>query len=236
MGMRLLFINPNTTTSMTKTIEAQARSVAAPGTEVVAVNPRRGPAAIETRRDEETAIKEMLSSLPTWRPDSFDGVAIACFGDPGLDRVRALVRAPVVGIAQAAMLSACALGTKFGVVAALDSAIPIMTDLAARYGLGERLTGVRPVGLGVLEMAKDIDRSRGAIEAAVHRSFADGAQSVCLGCAGMGLLAPELTAELGRPVIDGVQSATKLLEATNAGVAPQGADDCGDLADGRDIP
>ena len=214
MGMRLLFINPNTTTSMTKMIEAQVRLVAAPGTEIVAVNPSRGPAAIETRRDEEMAIKEMLSSLSTWQPDSFDGVAIACFGDPGLDRVRALVRAPVVGIAQAAMLSACALGTKFGVVAALDSAIPIMTDLAAGYGFGERLTGVRPVGLGVLEVAKDLDRGRGAIEAAVRRSFTDdGADSVCLGCAAMGQLAPVLTAELGRPVIDGVQSATKLLEA-----------------------
>lgn len=216
MGMRLLFINPNTTTAMTETIEAQARSVAAPGTEIVAVNPSRGPAAIETRRDEEMAINEMLSSLPTWHPDSYDAVAIACFGDPGLDEVRARVRAPVVGIAQAAMLSACASGKKFGVVAALDSAIPIMTDLATGYGLGERLTGVRPVGLGVLEVARDIDRSRRAIEAAVRRSFADGAESVCLGCAAMGQLAPVLTAELGRPVIDGVQSATTLLEAVVA--------------------
>ncbi|MFG1955787.1 aspartate/glutamate racemase family protein [Micromonospora sp. NPDC048830] len=212
MGMRLLFINPNTTASITEAIEAQARSVAAPGTEIVAVNPSRGPAALETRRDEEVAIEEMLSSLSTWRPDCYDGVAIACFGDPGLDRIRALVRAPVVGIAQAAMLSACALGMKFGVVAALESAIPIMSGLATDYGFGERLTGVRPVGISVMEMARDIDRSREAIELAVRRSFADGAESVCLGCAAMGQLAPVLTAELDRPVIDGVQSATKLLE------------------------
>jgi allantoin racemase len=48
--MRLLFINPNTTTSMTRSIGVQARAVAAGTTEIVTANPPHGPAAIDPRR------------------------------------------------------------------------------------------------------------------------------------------------------------------------------------------
>ncbi|MEM9441185.1 MAG: aspartate/glutamate racemase family protein, partial [Pseudomonadota bacterium] len=41
--MRILVINPNTTLSMTEKIGDAARSVAAPGTEITAVSPDKGP-------------------------------------------------------------------------------------------------------------------------------------------------------------------------------------------------
>ena len=126
--MRLLFINPNTTASMTAAIEVLASSVAFPGTEVVAVNPPDGPGTIETARDEVEATGEVLRMLPIWQPDTFDGVAIACFGDPGLDLVRARVHVPVVGIAESAILLACAMGRRFSIVAASESAVPMMRD------------------------------------------------------------------------------------------------------------
>jgi allantoin racemase len=44
--MRIKIINPNTTWSMTEKIGACARSVARPGTEIVAVSPAMGPASI----------------------------------------------------------------------------------------------------------------------------------------------------------------------------------------------
>ena len=50
--MRLLVVNPNTTKSMTEKIGSAARAVAAPGTEIVAVNPDSGPASIEGYYDE----------------------------------------------------------------------------------------------------------------------------------------------------------------------------------------
>jgi len=212
--MKLLFINPNTTESMTKTIEIQASSVAASDTEIVAVNPTHGPKSIETRRDEEDATANMLKLLPQLNLDPYDGIAIACFGDPGLDAVRARVQVPVVGIAESAMRLACGMGETFAIVVALDSAVPIMRDLATRYGLGARLAGVQATGLSVLEVAMNPAGARDVIAATCLTAFEqDGADSVCLGCASMGPLAQELTAALGRPVIDGVQSAVKLLES-----------------------
>ena len=40
--MRILVVNVNTTASMTESIAEQARAVAAPGTEIVALTPRFG--------------------------------------------------------------------------------------------------------------------------------------------------------------------------------------------------
>ena len=50
--MRLLIINPNTTTSMTTKIAAAAKRVALPDTQIIAVNPERGPASIQGYYDE----------------------------------------------------------------------------------------------------------------------------------------------------------------------------------------
>jgi allantoin racemase len=215
--MKLLFINPNTTESMTRAIEMQARSVTASGTEIVAVNPTHGPKSIETRRDEAEATAAMLDLLPELDLDSYAGIAIACFGDPGLDAVRARVQVPVVGIAESAMLLACAVGGKFAIVVALDSAVPIMRDLVTLYGLDQRLAGVRATGLSVLQVAMSPERARDVIAITCKSAFEqDGADSVCLGCASMGPLAQGLTAALGRPVIDGAQSAVKILESISA--------------------
>ena len=43
--MRIKVINPNITASMTSRIGAAARAAAAPGTEIIAVNPDKGPRA-----------------------------------------------------------------------------------------------------------------------------------------------------------------------------------------------
>ena len=41
--MKILVINPNTSTAMTAGIAAAARAVAAPGTEIIATQPSFGP-------------------------------------------------------------------------------------------------------------------------------------------------------------------------------------------------
>ena len=50
--MRILFINPNTSSSFTEKIQAIAGQYALPGTQVVAMNPETGPRSIESVYDE----------------------------------------------------------------------------------------------------------------------------------------------------------------------------------------
>ena len=45
--MKILLVNPNTTSSMTEKAGETAKTVAASGTEIIAVNPEYGPVSIE---------------------------------------------------------------------------------------------------------------------------------------------------------------------------------------------
>ena len=89
--MRLLVANPNTTASMTAKIAAAARRVAAPGTEIVAANPTRGPASIEGFYDEALSVPGLIELVAEAR--DIDAVVIACFDDTGLDAVRCMTSA-----------------------------------------------------------------------------------------------------------------------------------------------
>jgi hypothetical protein len=114
--MRLRIINPNTTASMTSKIGAAALAVAAPGTEIEAVNPPMGPVSIEGFYDEAFAVPGLLGDIAG---HPADGYVIACFDDTGLDAARCITDAPVVGIGEAAFHMASLLATKFGVVTTL---------------------------------------------------------------------------------------------------------------------
>src|SRR3981189_2333389 len=89
---KILIVNPNTTPSMTATIGAAARAVAAPGTEISAVTSPMGPASIEGFYDEALAAPGLIQALLN-APDADAGI-IACFDDTGLDAPRPAPRVP----------------------------------------------------------------------------------------------------------------------------------------------
>lgn len=210
--MRFLVINPNTTEAMTRDIEAEASRYARPDTEIEAVSPAWGPASIEGHFEEELSAVATLETIAQ-RADSFDGVAIACYGDPGLYAARELSPVPVVGIAEASMLMACTVAHKFSVVTVLPRIRPLLEDVVRRYGLEARCASVRTTSLAVLDIEQDPDAARREIAVEGRRAVEeDGAEALCLGCAGMGPLDKGVEADVGVPVIDGVAAAVKMLE------------------------
>lgn len=210
--MRLLVVNPNTTQAMTDAIAAVARRRARPGTEIEAVTAPWGTPSIESHVEEVLAAAATVEAVAA-RAGTVDGIVVACFGDPGLEAVREIAPVPAVGIAEAAMLTALTLGHRFSIVAALDRARPLMLDVARRHGLEARLASVRTTGLCVLDLERDPEAAEEAIAAAAQRAVGeDGAEAICLGCAGMGGLEERVAASVGVPVVDGVGAAVKLLE------------------------
>lgn len=210
--MKLLVVNPNTTASMTETIGAAARAVAAPGTEIDAVNPTMGPVSIEGFYDEAFCVPGLITELVAGEARGAEAAIVACFDDPGIDAARAAVSIPVIGICEAAMRMAGLLGHRFTIVTTLPVSLPAMEGLIQRYGMAGR-GRARAAGVPVLALE---DRASGAVEkvrAEIRRAIAeDRADCILLGCAGMADLARELTAEMGLPVIDGVAAAVKLAE------------------------
>ncbi len=213
--MRILVVNPNSTASMTARIGAAARGVAAPGTEILAVNPPSGPASIEGYYDEALAVPGLLAEIER-HEGTIAGTVIACFDDVGLDAARSLATAPVIGICEAAMQTASLLGGRFSVVTTLARSVPALERLAQRYGMAGRCT-IRAAGVPVLALEDPasgaVDRVRAEIRRAMEQ---DGAESIVLGCAGMADLARSLGEEMGLPVVDGVTAAVKLAEGLAA--------------------
>jgi allantoin racemase len=213
-AMEILVVNPNTTASMTDKIRRAAEGAAAPGTRIVAVNPAVGPESIEGFYDEALAVPGLLEEIARGEARGVAGHVIACFDDTGLDAARALARAPVVGIGEAAFHLASLVAGRFSVVTTLGRAIPAIEFNLVKYGLASRCARVRAAEIPVLALEGRDGNVIRLIDTEVAAALRDDrAEAIVLGCAGMVDLAVDLAARHGVPVIDGVAAAVTLVEA-----------------------
>jgi allantoin racemase len=210
MPAKILIVNPNTTVSMTHTIDAAARAVAAPGTEIVAVTSSMGPASIEGFYDEAFAVPGLIRALLE-APDADAGI-IACFDDTGLDAARSVARFPVVGICEAALVTAGQLAKRIAIVTTLPRSIVPLEELVRRYGFADRAL-VTACNVAVLDLEKTGSDAAEKLDAEIALALDKGAEAIVLGCAGMADLALTLSQRFGVPVIDGVAAAVKQAEA-----------------------
>ncbi|MBD2101903.1 aspartate/glutamate racemase family protein [Leptolyngbya sp. FACHB-261] len=210
--MRIKVINGNTFEPMTRGIDQAAQAAKLPGTEVITVQPQAGPESIEGFYDEYLAIPGILEQiiLDNGKSDAF---VIACWGDPGLEGARELTTRPVVGIAEASMYVANMLAARWGVVTTLHRVRDMVEKTIHKTGFGHRCVAVRTTELSVLETEQARQATLKALEVAGREAIQDGAEALCLGCAGMSGLDTELEQRLGVPVIDSVAAAIKMAES-----------------------
>lgn len=212
--MRILFINPNTASSMTEKVALAAKAVAPPDVEIVARNPSAGPVSIQGREDGEAALPGLFAEVKKAANEKFDAIVIACFDDTGLDEVRQMTPCVVVGIGEAAFHAAMLMGTRFSVVTTLSVSVPIIEENLQRYGIVSQCSKVRASEVPVLDLEKQGSDARQKVSDEIGLALAqDDCQSIVLGCAGMADLAAELSDAHGIPVIDGVAAAVGLASA-----------------------
>ncbi|WP_102959858.1 aspartate/glutamate racemase family protein [Mangrovicella endophytica] len=210
--MRICFINPNSTASMTRKIAAAARSAAAPGTEILALTSPSGPPAIQGEADGRAALPGLLR-LIEGNVDEADAFVIACFDDTGLAEARGLTAKPVTGIGEAAFRTASEGGRRFSVVTTLSVSVPVITANVRAGGFAGTCLRVRASEVPVLELEREGSAARETVAAEIGRAIAeDRPEAIVLGCAGMADLAESYTARFGLPVIDGVVAAVRLLQ------------------------
>ncbi len=75
----------------------------------------------------------------------YDAMAITHFQDAGLAEVKSVVDIPVLGLGETTLFHACTLGRKLGLVTINPVFIPWHEDQVIRYGLQQRVVGVRAV-------------------------------------------------------------------------------------------
>lgn len=145
----------------------------------------RGPASVESAVDDVLAAPGVIDAALTAEAEGAQAVVIDCMLDPGLEAAREAVEIPVIGAGEAGFAAAAAFGP-FCVVTVLQRQESMFRALALRLGLAESLASVRGIGVPVLELEKDRERS---IEKTTAESRAardgDSAAAVVFGCTGM---------------------------------------------------
>lgn len=212
--MRIRVINPNTTAAMTTAIGEAARRIAAPGSEIVAIQPASGPVSIESHFDEAISAVGVVEEILRGEREGTDAYVIGCFGDPGLMAARELTRAPVIGIAEAAFHMATLISTRFSIVTTLERTGIIAEHLLDNYGFRHHCRRVRAAEIPVLDLEENGEAALGRIIDECRRARdEDGVGAIVLGCGGMAKLTGEIGEAVGLPVVEGVTAAVKLAEA-----------------------
>ncbi len=197
---------------MTEKIGLAARQAVRRETEILAVNPLKGPASIQGYHDVALCVPHLLDEIS--RHKHVDAIVIACFDDTGLDAARCAVEVPVVGIGEAAFHAASLLACKFSVVTTLRRSVPGIEANLLRYGLDRRCARVRACEVPVLELESNDPATLERIEAEIRLALEeDGAEAIVLGCSGMANLAKLLSNKCGVPVLEGVTCATAFIES-----------------------
>ena len=102
----------------------------------------------------------------------------------------------------------------FSIVTTLPRSIPIIEDLVSKYGMDRYCRKVRSANIEVLALENDETRAQNNLLIEIKSAIEeDRCEAIILGCAGMTDLTQWLSEEAGIPVIDGVVSALKIVEA-----------------------
>jgi len=187
--VKILVINPNSDSRMTRAIARAAGRFAAGRFETECVSSPGGPRFIETYEDEMKTAPGMLGLVRERESDS-DAFVVACHCDPNLDLLKEATPKPVVGIGEASMKIASMLGHSFAVLSATAHSIPNKLALIRKYHLEGACASVRPAENGAYLAA-----ARTAVRE-------DGAEVIVLGCAGMTGRDEKIRRALGVPVLD----------------------------------
>lgn len=220
---RILLLNPNTSETATNYMVDECRKIAAPDTEVRGTNPKaRVGVNIPTILSYvDSAICAVETVRIAWdKKDSYDGVIVAGFSDPGLDALKEVLDKPAMGIAEAAYHAASMLGHKFSVLTTTPKWTPPKEDYIKAVGLESKVASIvhhegfedeLPLYATGSSDWKEflIKKFSSAGRKAIEQ---DGAEAIILGGGSYIGFADRLQRELGAPVIEPTAVALKFLE------------------------
>jgi Asp/Glu/hydantoin racemase len=147
----------------------------------------------------------------------YDCVAITHFQDAGLMEAKSAVAIPVLGLGETTLLHACTLGRKMGLVTINPAFIPWHEDQVIRYGLQQRVVGVRAVDAKVSDFI-DAFASKPAFDALYPRwerecrTLLDAGADLIVPAGGLPMMLYGGTMLEGAPVLNGMTLIAKSAE------------------------
>ena len=150
----------------------------------------------------------------------YDAIAITHFQDAGLAEVKSVVDIPVLGLGETTLFHACTLGRKLGLVTINPAFIPWHEDQVIRYGLQQRVIGVRAVDAKITDFMDAFSSEEGFKKLQPKwececRALLDAGADVIVPAGGlpMMLYASQPGANIdGAPIVNGVTVIAKAAE------------------------
>ena len=138
------FVDPRQQTTYCNTLEQTLKDLAGTGVtfEVHGIVP---PDLELHRLTEFRCARQVIHHAVEAQRQGYDAFAIGHFQDGGLYEARATVDIPVLALGEAAMLYACTLGQKIGLVTINPVFIPMHEEQIQRYGLSDRVVSVTAI-------------------------------------------------------------------------------------------
>jgi allantoin racemase len=168
---------------------------------------REGPPGVESQMGADSVILPLCRVI---READAAAFVIACFSDPGLFSAREATAKPVFGIAECGILTALTLGHRFGVISILTSSVTRHLRYIAAMGVGQRLAGDLPIGLGVADLADARTTLSRMIDVGCRLRDQNGADVLVMGCAGMARYRADLEEAVQIPVVEPTQAAVAM--------------------------
>lgn len=212
--MRIQLINPNTTQAFTDRLLINARAVAGAGTEVIATQPALGTPSVESHCDEAWATLGVMAQVKAGEASGTDAYVIACFGDTGVPAAREMARGPVVGMTEAALMSACLIAATFSIITLPPRTLIHSRRVLHDLGMQHRCAGLRAIDVLVDDCREEDNQALylALLKEARVALRQDRCEALVLGCAGLAEMVEPLQNALGVPVIEGVNAAIKMAE------------------------
>jgi allantoin racemase len=208
--MRILLVNPNTTAAVTQVCAAEARAVAAPGTDIVPLTGEFGAEIITFRAENVVAGHALLALLARHAPTA-DAVLLAVSYDTALMAAREMLSIPVVGMTEAAIAAAHLVGAHFGLVT--FGSTGMYRELVAVHGFAPRFAGLRSIETDAGDALDDASAVEQRVVAAVTAlARDDSADAVVLSGAAMAGFARRIKDSVPVPVLDGIACGVPLCE------------------------
>ncbi len=211
-AMKLLLLNPNITAAVTDTMVEEACRSASPATEIIPATARFGVRYVENRIEAAIAAHAVIEALAE-HAQGCDAAIIAAFGDPGLWAAKELMDIPVIGISEAAFLTACMLGRRYSIVCLTERLRTWYMECAVEHGLDRRLGSARALKIAPSDITRAKQEMRELlVEQCLRAVQEDAAEVIVLGGGPIAGLAREIADRLPVPIVDGVSCAVRMAE------------------------
>lgn len=207
--MKILLVNSNENRDITKQLMKTAQKAAFASTQIDGINANSGVSVVKTPEDIGKAADATYDMILA-NEEKYDAFIIACFSDPGLERIRRDCKKPVLGMAESCMFYASMRGMKFAVVTGEAKMRPAIEEQIRGYGLWNRCSGVIAVDAGYVETFLNKDLLYPLYLDRINEYKKEYRMDVlCLGGAVFTDWKEQLEKDLGIPVMEGVEMAVR---------------------------